>query len=65
MKKVAMFGSARTKSISPLYKGTTDAAKLLVKKGWTVATGGGPGLMEAANLGAKFDLSRNLLTIIP
>ena len=53
MKKVAMFGSARTKSISPLYKGTTDAAKLLVKKGWTVATGGGPGLMEAANLGAK------------
>ena len=53
MKKVAMFGSARTLSIKPLYKKTTDAAKLLVKNGWTVATGGGPGLMEAANLGAK------------
>ena len=53
MKKVAMFGSARTKSITPLYKSTTDAAKLLVKNGWTVCTGGGPGLMEAANKGAK------------
>lgn len=53
MKKVAIFGSARPKSITRLYKDTTDAAKLLVKNGWTVCTGGGPGLMEAANRGAK------------
>lgn len=53
MKKVAMFGSARSKSTQSLYRGTVDAAKLLVNNGWTVATGGGPGLMEAANKGAK------------
>ena len=53
MKKVAMFGSARTKPHSALYQATTEAAALLVKDGWTVATGGGPGLMEAANKGAK------------
>lgn len=52
-KKVAMFGSARTLSRERLYKETTEAAALLVKNGWTVATGGGPGLMEAANKGAK------------
>ena len=53
MKKVALFGSARPKSIQPIYRKTTEAAELLVKNGWTVATGGGPGLMEAANKGAK------------
>ena len=53
MKKVAMFGSARTRSTQKLYRSTVDAAKLLVNNGWTVATGGGPGLMEAANKGAK------------
>ena len=53
MKKVAIFGSARTLSSRPLYKKTTEAASLLVKNGWVVATGGGPGLMEAANKGAK------------
>lgn len=53
VKTVAMFGSARVKSVTPLYQNTVDAATLLVKKGWRVCTGGGPGLMEAANLGAK------------
>ena len=53
MKKVAMFGSARPRSIQKIYQDTTAAAELLVKNGWTVATGGGPGLMEAANKGAK------------
>jgi len=53
MKTVAMFGSARPKSIQPVYRQTTEAAELLVRNGWKVCTGGGPGLMEAANLGAK------------
>ena len=52
-KLVAMFGSARTKPIQPLYESTVKAAEMLVKRGWTVCTGGGPGLMEAANKGAK------------
>lgn len=53
MKTVAMFGSARPQPGTALYKETTQAARLLAKNGWTIATGGGPGLMEAANLGAK------------
>ena len=53
MKKVAMFGSARTSPASPLYKSASKAAEMLVQSGWTVATGGGPGLMEACNKGAK------------
>lgn len=53
MKTVAMFGSARPGPNTELYKETTQAARLLAENGWTIATGGGPGLMEAANLGAK------------
>ena len=52
-KLVAMFGSARTRPMEPLYESTSQAASILVKHGWTVCTGGGPGLMEAANKGAK------------
>lgn len=53
MKTVAMFGSARPKEVSPIYRETVDAARYLAENGWTIATGGGPGLMEAANVGAK------------
>lgn len=51
-KTVALFGSSRTSPYSSVYKQTTEAAKELSKAGWTIATGGGPGLMEAANKGA-------------
>jgi uncharacterized protein (TIGR00730 family) len=50
---VALFGSARPKDTSPLYWETFKAAEHLAENGWTIATGGGPGLMEAANAGAK------------
>lgn len=53
MKTVALFGSARPKGVSPIYRETVDAAQYLAENGWTIATGGGPGLMEAANIGAK------------
>ena len=53
MKTVAMFGSARPKPETELYYNTVQAARLLASNGWTIATGGGPGLMEAANVGAK------------
>lgn len=53
MKTVAIFGSARPKPSSSLYRETVNAARYLAENGWTIATGGGPGLMEAANLGAK------------
>jgi hypothetical protein len=53
MKTVAIFGSARPKETTELYYNTVQATRLLAENGWTIATGGGPGLMEAANVGAK------------
>jgi uncharacterized protein (TIGR00730 family) len=49
---VSIFGSARVGSDDPLYHKTRTIARLLAEDGFHVITGGGPGLMEAANLGA-------------
>jgi len=49
---VSMFGSARVKPDDPLYKKTEEIACKLSKAGYSVITGGGPGLMEAGNKGA-------------
>ncbi|WCL82918.1 TIGR00730 family Rossman fold protein [Saprospira sp. CCB-QB6] len=50
---VSIFGSARTKPDNRYYKLATEIAKLMVNEGYGIITGGGPGIMEAANLGAK------------
>ncbi|MBT4959843.1 MAG: TIGR00730 family Rossman fold protein [Flavobacteriaceae bacterium] len=50
---VSIFGSARTNSNDNYYNLTTEIAKKIVKLGFGVITGGGPGVMEAANKGAK------------
>jgi uncharacterized protein (TIGR00730 family) len=50
---VSIFGSARTKSDHPHYKLTVDIAEKIVDLGFGIITGGGPGIMEAANKGAK------------
>jgi uncharacterized protein (TIGR00730 family) len=49
---VSIFGSARTKQDHKYYKLTEDIARLLTKQGYGVISGGGPGIMEAANKGA-------------
>src|SRR6266852_9096151 len=49
---VAIFGSARTPPDDPEYKAAQETAALLARAGCSVITGGGPGIMEAANRGA-------------
>jgi uncharacterized protein (TIGR00730 family) len=49
---ISVFGSARTKPENPYYQITVDIAKRLTAEGFGVITGGGPGIMEAANKGA-------------
>jgi len=50
---VSIFGSARVKEDHPWYELTRETASCLAGHGYAVITGGGPGLMEAANRGAK------------
>ncbi len=49
---VSIFGSARTKTDNPYYQLTVDIARTLSDAGFSVVSGGGPGIMEAANKGA-------------
>lgn len=48
---VSIFGSARTKPDHPNYLQTVDISKRLVEAGFSIISGGGPGIMEAANKG--------------
>jgi len=54
---VSIFGSARTKPDHPYYKLTEEISRLLSDAGFSVISGGGPGIMEAANKGAFYGKS--------
>jgi uncharacterized protein (TIGR00730 family) len=54
---VTIFGSARVRPESPYYMLTEEIARLLSDSGFSVISGGGPGIMEAANKGAFFGKS--------
>lgn len=51
-KEVTFFGSARFKETNPHYKEAQKLASMLGRDGFTIITGGGPGIMEAGNRGA-------------
>ncbi len=59
-KCVTVFGSARFQEDHPYYKLAQQVGTRLVKEGYTVMTGGGPGIMEAANRGAREAGGRSL-----
>jgi uncharacterized protein (TIGR00730 family) len=50
---VSIFGSARVPEGDPAYVSARATAKLFAEAGWAVVTGGGPGVMEAANRGCR------------
>lgn len=50
---VAVFGSARLPETSPYYEAAREVSCRLARSGWAIITGGGPGIMEAANRGAR------------
>jgi uncharacterized protein (TIGR00730 family) len=52
---VTIFGSARTKPENKYYQLAVDISRMLTKEGYGIITGGGPGIMEAANRGAQME----------
>lgn len=50
---ITVFGSARTPVDDPYYAAARDLGHRLAREGFAIVTGGGPGIMEAANRGAK------------
>jgi uncharacterized protein (TIGR00730 family) len=52
-KAVSIFGSARTPRDHPRYAAARETARVLGEAGFSIITGGGPGIMEAANRGAR------------
>lgn len=57
---VTIFGSARTKPDHEYYKMAEEMAAKLVRHGYGVVSGGGPGIMEAANKGAKSENGKSV-----
>jgi uncharacterized protein (TIGR00730 family) len=59
-KGVSIFGSARTGPDDPMYQAAVETARLLAEAGYAIVTGAGPGIMEAANKGARLGGGRSI-----
>jgi hypothetical protein len=59
-KGVAIFGSARTGPDDPMYQAAVETARILAQAGYAIVTGAGPGIMEAANKGARLGGGRSI-----
>jgi uncharacterized protein (TIGR00730 family) len=59
-KAVTVFGSARTRPDDPQYAAAVEVGRLLAEAGFATITGSGPGIMEAANKGAKLAGGRSV-----
>jgi len=57
---ISIFGSARIDENNKYYKKTLKISKKLSQKGYAIITGGGPGIMEAANKGADISIGLNI-----
>ncbi|HWL64493.1 MAG TPA: TIGR00730 family Rossman fold protein, partial [Actinomycetota bacterium] len=65
VRKVSIFGSARTLVGDPAYVAARDFSALIVKEGWMVITGAGPGIMEAGHEGAGGEKSFGVNIVLP
>ncbi len=65
IRKISIFGSARTKPDAPEYQMATDFARCVTQLGFMVMTGGGPGIMQAGNEGAGLERSFGLNIQLP
>ena len=65
IRKVSIFGSARTKPDDPLYEQTRRVAAILADAGWMVVTGAGPGIMQAGMEGAGRERSIGVSIRLP
>jgi hypothetical protein len=65
IRKITMFGSARTLPSDPLYAQARDLAARLADRGWSTVTGAGPGIMAAGLEGAGLDHSFGITIRLP
>ncbi|MBT6121345.1 LOG family protein [bacterium] len=65
IRKIALFGSARTKSDNPEYRLAEQFSGLATSSGFMVITGAGPGIMEAGNKGARVNMSFGVNIFLP
>ena len=65
MRKVTVFGSARTTPDHPAYQHAVEFGRRFAESGWYVVTGAGGGIMEAAHVGAGRDMSMGLNIMLP